>query len=255
MRTAWLAAAAALGAMMTLAQGAAPRAAEIAVVGTPSLKPLLDDLTPQFERASGHKLAVKYATSAVLKRAIDAGETFDAALLVPASVDDLIKQGKIDAATRIDVARSAIGVAVRTGTPRPDVGSAEAFKRAMLAVNSVSFSGEGASGKYLTGLFEKLGIAAEMKPKLRPLPGAAVVGPVAKGEIDVAVITIANIVGVAGVELAGQLPPDLQHYTVYTAGVATGAKEADGARALIRLLMAPETTPLIKARGMERVGP
>ena len=255
MRTGQAAAAAALGAMMMFAAGVTARAAEIAVVSPPSLKPMLDELGPQFERTTGHKLAIKYATSAVLKRQIDAGETFDAALLVPASIDDLIKQGKIAADTRIDVARSAIGVAVRAGTAKPDVGSAEAFKRAMLAVNSVSFSGEGASGKYLTGLFDQLGIGAEMKPKLRPLPGAAVVEPVAKGEIDIAVITIANIVGVAGVELAGQLPPDLQHYTVYTAGVASAAKEAEGAKALIRLLMAPETTPLIKAKGMERMAP
>ena len=241
--------------MMLLAQGTVAGAAEIAVLGTPSLKPTLDKLGPQFERATGHKLAIKYATSAVLKRQIDAGEPFDAALLVPASIDDLIKQGKIAADTRTDIARSAIGVAVRAGAPKPDVGSAEGFKRTLLGAKSVSFSGEGASGKYFIALLDQLGIGADMKPRLRPLPGAAVVEPVAKGEVDIAVITIANIVGVAGVELAGQLPPELQHYTVYTAGVAMGAKEAEAAKALIRLLMAPETTPLIKAKGMERITP
>lgn len=250
----WAAAAAALGALI-MTTAATARAADIAVFATPSLKPLVVALTPQFESKSGHKLVVTYATSAVLKRAIDAGDAFDAALLVPASIDDLIKQGKIAANTRIDVARSAIGVAVKAGTPKPDVGTTEGFKRAMVAVKSVSFSGEGASGKYLTGLFDRLGIGDEMKPKLRPLPGAAVVEPVAKGEIDIAVITIANIVGVAGVELVGKIPEELQHYTVYTAGVATGAKQPDGAKALIQLLMSPETTKLLQAKGMERLAP
>jgi molybdate transport system substrate-binding protein len=248
-----LAAAARLATMVLVVQAGAALAAEVRVMSTPTLKTTLDELGPQFERATGHKLAIKYGSSAVLKRQIDSGETFDLALLVPASLDDLIKQGKVVTDTRADISRSLVGVAVRTGAPKPDLSSAEAFKRTLLAAKSISYSGEGASGAYLNGLIERFGIAADVKPKLRPLAGGAVVEPVAKGEIEIAVITIANIIGVPGAEVAGVLPPELQDYTVYTAGVAAGAKEPDAAKALIKFLLAPEATPVIKAKGMERL--
>jgi molybdate transport system substrate-binding protein len=238
-----------------MAQATAANAAEIAVFATASLRQALEKLGPQFERASGHKLIYTLGTSAPLKRQIDAGEPFDLAILAPASLDALIKDGKVVADTRTDIARSAIGVAVKAGALKPETGTAEALKRTLLAATSVSYSGEGASGKYFTGLLDRLGIAAEVTPKLKPLPSGEAVAPVAKGEVEMAVITLANIVGVPGVELAGLLPRDMQHYTVYTAGVAAASKNAEAASALISLLMAPETTPVIEAAGMERVGP
>jgi molybdate transport system substrate-binding protein len=228
--------------------------AEIAVVSTTSLKKTLEKITPGFEQASGHKLKVTYGTSAPLKRQIDTGAAFDLALLVPATLDALIKDGKIVADTRIDFARSAIGVAVKAGAAKPDVSSAEGFKRALLGAKSISFSGEGASGEHFSALIDRMGIMAEVKPKLVPLPSGGVVAPVAGGEVEMAVITLANIVGVPGVEIAGLLPRDMQHYTVYTAGVATAAENADGARALLALIMSPQTTPVIESEGMERVG-
>jgi molybdate transport system substrate-binding protein len=255
MRFGSIAAAAGMALAALLAPAGQVAAAEIKVLATSSLKQALDKLGPEFERKSGHTIVSEYGTSAPLKRQIDAGKPFDLAILVPASLDALIKDGKIAADTRVDIARSAVGVAIRKGAPKPDTGSAETLKRTLLQANSISYSGQGASGKYFTGLLDRLGIAAEVKPKLRPLPSGDVVGPVAKGEIEIAVITLANIVGVAGVELAGLLPRDMQHYTIYTAGVAAGAKNAEAAKALIALLMAPETTPSIEAAGMERVVP
>ena len=254
MRIGPIAAAASAG-LMLLAQAGSAAAAEIKVLATTSLKATLEKLAPQFERSLGHKLTFEYGTSAPVQRKIDAGEPFDLAILVPASMDALIKSGKIVADTRTDIARSAIGVAIRKGTPKRDTGSAEALKRVLLEAKSISYSGEGASGKYFTGLLDRLGIAAEVKPKLRPLPSGDVVAPVAKGEIDIAVITLANIVVNPGVELAGLLPRDLQHYTVYTAGVSVASKNADAAKALIAHLMAPQTTPSFEAAGMERVTP
>jgi len=250
-----LSAAAKIAVMALLAHGAAASAAEVTVLSTPTLKSALEKLGAQFERSSGHKLKLEYGTSAVLKRQIDAGQAFDLAILVPASLDALIKEGKIAAGTRTDISRSAVGVAIRAGAAKRDVGTIDGFKRTLLEAKSISYSGEGVSGKYFTGLIDRLGIAADVKPKLRPLPGGAVVEPVAKGEVDIAVITIANIVGVPGAEVAGLLPPELQSYTLYTAGVAAGAKNADAAKALIALLMAPETTASIVAAGMERVPP
>jgi molybdate transport system substrate-binding protein len=236
-----------------LASGVSVEAAEIAVLSTPTLRTTLEQIVPQFESSTGHKIDVKYATSAVHRRAIEAGAAFDLAILVPASLDALIQQGKIAATTRTDISRSAVGVGIRKGTPKPDTSSVEAFKRTLLEAKSISYSGEGASGVYFTGLLDRLGIAAEVKPKLKPLPSEGAVDPVAKGEIDIAVITIANILAVPGAEVAGLLPPELQNYTVYTAGVGTAAKEGDAASALIKLLMTPEATALIKAAGMERM--
>ncbi|HXE88880.1 MAG TPA: substrate-binding domain-containing protein [Hyphomicrobiaceae bacterium] len=250
-----LAAAATVGAAVLMGQANAAKAAEIAVFATTSLRQALEKLGPQFERASGHKLNYQLGTSAPLKRQIDAGGPFDLAILVPASLDALIKEGKVQPETRVDVARSAIGVAVKAGSPKPETDTAEALRRTLLAAKSISYSGEGASGKYFTGLLERLGIAAEVTPKLRPLPSGEAVAPVAKGEVEMAVITLANILGVPGVEIAGLLPRDMQHYTVYTAGVATTSRHAEAAKALIALLMAPDTTPAIEAAGMERVGP
>jgi molybdate transport system substrate-binding protein len=228
--------------------------AEIAVVSTTSLKATLDKLGPGFERASGQRLRVTYGTSAPLRRQIEAGLVFDLAILVPATVDALIEDGKVAADTRVDIARSAVGVAVRAGAAKPEVGSAEGFRRALLEAKSISYSGEGASGRHFTDLIDRMGIAAEVTPKLVPLPSGEAVAPVARGEVEMAVITLANIVGVSGVEIAGRLPRDMQHYTVYTAGVAAAARNADGARALIALIMAPQATPVIEAEGMERVG-
>jgi molybdate transport system substrate-binding protein len=255
MRIGSITAAATVGLLGLLAQAGHAAGAEIRVLATTSLKATLDKLGPQFERSSGHKLTFEFGTSAPLKRQIDDGQQFDLAILVPASLDALIKAGKVAADTRTDIARSAIGVAIRKGAPKRETGTAEALKRALLEAKSISYSGEGASGKYFTGLLDQLGIAAEVKPKLRPLPSGGAVEPVAKGEIDIAVITLANIVDVPGVELAGLLPRDLQHYTVYTAGVASASQNADAAKALIALLMAPETTPSFEAAGMERVVP
>jgi molybdate transport system substrate-binding protein len=250
-----MAAAASIGAAVLMGQASAAKAAEIAVFATASLRQALEKLGPQFERASGHKLTYQLGTSAPLKRQIDAGAAFDLAILVPASLDALIKDGKVLAETRVDVARSAIGVAVKAGAAKPETATAEALRRTLLTAKSISYSGEGASGKYFTGLLEQLGVAAEVTPKLRPLPSGEAVAPVAKGEIEMAVITLANIVGVPGVEIAGLLPREMQHYTVYTAGVAANSQNAEAARALIALLMSPEATSAIEAAGMERVGP
>jgi len=152
-----LAAAATVGAAVLMGQANAAKAAEIAVFATTSLRQALEKLGPQFERASGHKLNYQLGTSAPLKRQIDAGGPFDLAILVPASLDALIKEGKVQPETRVDVARSAIGVAVKAGSPKPETDTAEALRRTLLAAKSISYSGEGASGKYFTGLLERLG--------------------------------------------------------------------------------------------------
>jgi molybdate transport system substrate-binding protein len=225
--------------------------AEIRLFSTPTLKTALDDLGPKFERATGHKLMTKFDAVAVLKREIEAGETFDVTILLPAAIDDLIKQGKVNG--RTDISRSGVGVAVRAGAPKPDVGSVDALKRALLAANSISYSPDSASSTFFLSLVDRLGSGGQVKAKLKAAPGGRVMEPVASGDADLTVITIPNIVGVPGVALAGLLPAELQSYTVFSGGVGAAAKEVDGAKALIRYLVAPEATPVFEAKGMERV--
>ncbi len=225
--------------------------AEIKVLSTPTLKATLDDLGPKFERATGHKLVTKFDAVAVLKRQIEAGETFDVTILLPAAIDDLIKQGKVIG--RTDISRSGVGVAVRAGAPKPDVSSVDALKRALLSANSISYSPDSASSTFFLSLVDRLGIGGEVKPKLKAAPGGRVMEPVASGDADLTVITTPNIVGVPDVAVAGLLPAELQSYTVFSAGVGAAAKEVDGAKELIRYLVAPEAAPVFEAKGMERV--
>jgi molybdate transport system substrate-binding protein len=208
-------------------------------------------LGPKFERTTGHKLVTKFDAVAVLKREIEAGETFDVTILLPAAINELIKQGKVIA--RTDISRSGVGVAVRAGAPKPDVGSVDALKRALLGANSISYSPDSASSTFFLGLVDRLGIGDQVKPKLKAAPGGRVIEPVASGDADLTVITIPNIIGVPGVAVAGLLPTELQSYTVFSAGVGAAAKEVDGAKELIRYLVAPEAAPVFEAKGMERV--
>jgi molybdate transport system substrate-binding protein len=254
MRIASFATTAAIG-FMLLAQGMAADAAEIKVLSVPPMKATLDELGPQFERTTGHKLAIKYDISTVLKRQIDAGETFDVAILLPVMIDDLVKQGKVGGGTRADIAKAGIGVAVKKGGPKPDIKSVDAFKQTLLNAKSVAYSGEGASGVYFAGLLERLGIAAETKPKLRPGGAGGVVPPVARGEAEIAIISIPTIVAEPGVDLVGPLPAELQTYIVYSGGVSAATKDAEAAKSFIKFLMTPVTQSVIKTKGLEPLTP
>ena len=208
------------------------------------------ELAPQFEQKTGHKLAITFGVANVLKRQIEAGETFDLAIMTAAVADDLIKQGKIVAATRTDVARGGIGIAVRAGAPRPDIGSVEALKRALLDARSITYAREGGSGIYFAGLLERLGIADAMKPKTKY--GTGNVGElVAAGEAEMAVQLITELIAVRGAELVGPLPAEVQSYIVLTAGVGTQARQPELAREFMLFLTAPAAVPVIKARGLE----
>jgi molybdate transport system substrate-binding protein len=227
-------------------------AAEIKILTVVPLKASLDELGPQFERATGHKLVITYAGSSALIKQFDAGETFDVALVWPAMIDRLLKEGKVVAATRTGIARVAIGVAVKKGAPKPDISTAEAFKRTLLNTKSISLSAEGASGTYVAALVERLGIAVEVKPKLRPVPGGPlVVGPVAKGEVEIAIISIPYIVDEPGADLVGPVPAELQQYTVYTAGVGAGSSQPDAGKALIKYLTTPAAASVIRSKGLD----
>jgi molybdate transport system substrate-binding protein len=246
----------AIGVMLIFMQCLMARATEIKALGVVPLKTSIDVLAPQFERATGHNVTVSYAGSSDLIKRFAAGETFDVALVWPAMIDRLLKEGKVTAGTRADVARVAIGVAVKKGAPKPDISTADAVKRTLLNAKSVSVSAEGASGVYLENLLKRLGIAEEMKPKLRPVPGGPlVVGPVARGEVELAVISIPYVILEPGAELVGPMPDELQEYVVYTAGVSAAAKDAGAAGALIRHLTSPAAAAVLRSQGLDPATP
>ncbi len=242
--------AASVGLLSVLMAEPVAEAAEIKVLSTVAVKSVVEELGPQFERQTGHKLAVTYGVANTMKRQIEAGETFDVAIMTAPVADELIKQGRIVAATRTDMARGGIGIAVRTGTPKPDISSVEALKRALLAAESIAYSKEGWSGLYFAGLLERLGIAEAMKPKTRY--GAANVGEmVAGGEAQMGVQLINELLAVPGLELVGPLPAEVQNHVILTAGVGAQAGDPAAAEAFVRFVTAPAAAPLIRSKGLE----
>ncbi len=236
--------------------GAAPAtSAEIKVLTAGAMKSVVLALQPGFESASGHKLVIDNDTAGGLLKRIEAGEAFDMAIITPAAVDTLIKSGKVVDGRRFAVAKVGVGVAVKEGAAKPDLSSVEAFKRALLAASTVAYidpASGGSSGIYVAGLLKKLGIAEEVKPKERLQAGGYVAEKVARGEAEIAIHQISEILPVKGVTLAGPLPDEIQNYTVYAAGLSATARDAKAAHAWIDYLKGPATSAAIEARGMSK---
>jgi molybdate transport system substrate-binding protein len=230
------------------------QAAELKVLSSTALKAAMEELGPQFERASEYKLAITFGPSAALKPQIEAGETFDLAMITPASIDDLIKQGRIEAGSRSNIGRTGIGVAIRAGAPKPDISTVAAFKRALLDAKSITYGDPargGLSSVYFVSLLERLGIADQIKAKAKLGTPSEGVRPVATGEAELGIGQASEIPLVPGVELLGPFPAELQSYTNVTAGIGTHAKEANGAKALIKFLTSPVALPVYKAKAFE----
>jgi molybdate transport system substrate-binding protein len=235
-----------------LAQAAIAHAGEIKVLSTSGMRSVVEELAPQFERTTGHKLNLLFGTTSALRRQIEAGETFDVAIFGASFIDDLITQGKLRADTRTDVARSGIGIAVRAGAPKPDIRTVEALKRALLNTPSIVYNKEATSGIYFVSLLERLGIAEAVQPKTKSGVGF-VAALVAKGEAEMAVQAMSDHLAVQGVELVGPLPAEVQHYVVFTVGVGADVKEPSPAKELITFLTAPSAIPVLKTKGLEPV--
>lgn len=249
MRTKSIAAILAFGLAILAGHGAA--GAEIRVVSIPFKAPL-DQIGPRFERATGHQLAISYAPSDPLRKRIEAGEPFDVVLIFPNIVDDLIRQGKVAAGTRTDIARAGLGLAVKKGAAKPDIRTVEGFKRALLTATSIAYAAQGPSGVYLIDLLERLGIAQEVKPKLKPVgAGSLVAGPVAKGEAEIGIISIPFVIADPGVELAGPLPRELQDYVHYSSGIGAAARDAAAAEAFVAFFRQAESIATLQANGLE----
>jgi molybdate transport system substrate-binding protein len=221
------------------------------VLSSAAVKEAYVELAPVFEKSTGHKLSTVWDGTANILKRLRAGEMFDLVIIPPADIDRLIAEAKLASGSRTDFVKSGIGIAVRAGMPKPDVSSGEAVKNAVLAAKSVAYS-SGPSGNYIAGLFQKMGIAEQIKGKVTQTPSGVQVGEVvARGDADLGFQQVSELLHVKGIEYLGPLPSDIQHITVFSAGIHAASKEQDAAKALIRFLTSPEATPSIRKAGLE----
>jgi molybdate transport system substrate-binding protein len=248
----------ALGLAAALYLSGAANAAEVRVMISGGLTAAYKALVPEFERATGHTVLTAYGpsmgtTQNAIPVRLERGEPVDVLIMVGYALGDLAKQGKVVPDSRVDLVKSPIGVAVKSGAPKPDISSAETLKRALLAAKSVAYS-DSASGVYVsTEMFGKLGIADEMKDKARKIPATPVAEIVARGDAEIGFQQISELLPVAGVDIVGPLPPELQKITTFSAGIATLSKEPDAGRALIKFLTSPAASAVIVKSGMEPI--
>ena len=207
------------------------------------------EVGPLFEQASGSRVAFRFGLTSALRKDIETGAPFDIALLPRPEVDALAQAGKIAAGSATDITRSAIGVAVRAGAAKPDIATVEAFERALRQARSITYS-DGPSGLYIAGLLERLGLAQELKPKIRLTTGP-VAELVARGEAEIGLQQIVAILPVKGADLVGPLPSELQNIIVYAAGLAAAPSPSPAAQAFIAFLATPEAVRIIRAKGLE----
>jgi molybdate transport system substrate-binding protein len=237
--------------------GSRAAAADIKVLTAGAFKQIVVALAPEFEKQTGHKVAIENETVGALVKKIEGGEAFDVTFLSPGAVDDLVKKGKVADGSRVNIARVGVGVMVKEGAPKPDVATVEAFKQAVLAAKSVAYidpASGGSSGIDVAKLLEQFGIADQVKPKAKLKQGGHVADLIASGEAELGIHQISEIVPVKGVTLIGPLPKEIQNYTTYAAGVASAAKDKDAAMALVRFLSGPRTAEILKSKGMEPAG-
>jgi molybdate transport system substrate-binding protein len=222
---------------------------DLKILSGGAMQGLMAEAVPLFERDGGCKVAVEIGLTSALRKAIADGAVFDIALLPRGDVDALARDGRITAGSVTDIARSAIGVAVRAGAPKPDIATVDAFKRAVLQAGSVTYS-DGPSGLYIAGLMERLGLAEAIKSKTRLTTGP-VAELLARGEVELGLQQIVAILPVKGADLVGPLPAELQNIIAYAAGLSARSANGEAARQFIAFTATPEVVDLIRAKGME----
>ena len=229
-------------------------AAQLNLLASTAVQTVLDEVLAQHERASGDKVTVTIASSATIMAKLKAGETPDLVILTKEGIDELIKQGKVVADSRAEIASAGLGIAVKRGAPKPDISSVEALKKTLLETKSVAYTATGASGLYFAKLLERLGIAEAMKPKSNVLKSGLAGDVVARGESEIGVQMISEILAAPGAELVGPLPPDVQSTMVFTAGTLTASARGAEAQALVKFLATPAVGAVFKANGLAPVG-
>ena len=234
-----------------------PSAVEIRVASSGGFKAAYLALIPEFESTAGCKVRTEWGSSlgnapTSIPSRLRRGEALDLVILSGDALDGLMQEGRIVAGSRVDLARSGIGVAVRAGASRPDIGTVEAFKRALRQARSIAHSSS-ASGVYLESLLQRLGLAAELASKIRKVEGEPVGQVVARGEAEIGFQQVSELLPVAGIDYVGPLPAEIQEITVFAAGIPVGAPRPEAARALVSFLTSPGAAPIISKSGMEQV--
>ena len=250
MKSGWFAAAA-LGAVFMIQSA---QAADINVFLTGAARRAYDTLAPQFEKATGHKLITQSALPPDLIKKMEAGEPFDV-MILSYDVEPLIKQGKLAAGSRTVFGQIGVGVAVQKGAPKPDFSTVDAFKRSLLNAKFIATSGEGSSGRYVAALLDRLGIADQIKPKIKSGGAGTSALLVSRGEVDFVVSGLPPLLGTPNIEWLGYLPAEINNWLAFTGGLSANAQQPEAGRALLQFLTTPAAIAVWKENGLEPVTP
>lgn len=240
----------AASALLLAACGGA-QAADITVFGTVAAKSALEQIAPAFEASSGHKVTLHIATTGELKSDIEKGAHFDVAFLTAAALDDLARQGKLDAAGKVAVARSGVGVTVARTASKPAIGNADDFKRTLLTAKSITYSAQGATGPTMKKIFEQFGITEAMGTKTVIISKITAPQAVAAGQAEMGFTQISEILDSPEAQLAGPLPAEVQVYSTFSAAPSATASDRAAAQAFVNALAQPAAKAILKARGLE----
>jgi molybdate transport system substrate-binding protein len=226
-------------------------AAEIKVLSTQATEEAYKELAPQFEKASGHKVTTVFTGTLDALKRLSNGETYDLLIMARQQIDELSQSGKVVAGSRTDVAKSGVGVAVGKGKPKPDISTVDALKKTLLAARSIGYS-TGPSGLYVVTMFQKMGIADEVKSKLKQTPTGVFVGSIiASGEAEIGFQQVSELTFFPGIDYVGPIPAEIQLITVFSAGIPTGTKQADAAKSLVSFITAPAAAAVFKKHALD----
>jgi len=241
------------GFLLLPAPDAAAQSAPVRVLVSNGLKAAVEELQPACERQIGHPLVIQFNSTASVKKKIEAGEAFDVTMITTEAIDELSKTGKLSGGSRAEIGRSELGIGIRTGTHKSDIRTVEGLKQTLRKSKSITYPQDGASRGFVEKMFERLGIAAEIKPKIILAPGS---GPatesVAAGKAELVITLFSEIAPVPGVEVLGPLPGEFQYDIRFAAASSSITKNAEVAKALIACVTGPNTASIFKAKGVER---
>ena len=223
---------------------------EIKVFATAAIQEAYNTLVPRFAQTGPHKVATEWVPTVDLMQRMKAGGIADLVFMSAAGIDELIRDGKLVDGSRVDIAKSGIGIAVRVGAARPDISSADALRAAILAAKSVSYS-TGPSGVYLAGLFDRMGLTAALEGKLKVVKGEPIGAVVARGDAEIGFQQVPELLPVKGIDLVGPLPPEIQQVTTFAAGRPIAAKHVDAGAALLAFLKTPAALDVFRSKGMD----
>lgn len=243
---------AALAAALLFAVPAAPQATPLKVIASNGVKAVIETMTPQIEKSIGRKLAIEWGTTSVLKQKVMSGEVFDLAVMTTPAIDDLVKEQKLAAATRADLARCGIGVGYKMGAPKPDVSTVAAFQKTLKNAKSITYAQDGASWPFIQKMLAKWGTADEFAKKAVPVNGAdQSTGAVVAGKAELVLTLVSEILPVPGLELAGPFPKEEQNYVYFAGGASAKSPNAEAAKSALKFLTSSEAAAVYKIKGME----